>query len=470
MTIRQFKERLYKELDIPVDQQSLIFKGKVLGDNMKFTDIDAQNSTIHVIERINSIPSSTENVATSTVTVGAFASASKDDDLATAEDFTKKLLGDLPPGDSVNKSTLYHVINKLIGNKNQPCLFYDSSKGMRLHDTTIHLTDINCEDKPIVLTLKSFYGLRGYENSRNDVELIQLLNKYIKNNYLHPILDDILERLSKAHSIAKSQVSIKQIFLGSTNVVYTVSCLTEDFVNQLQDLSDRLREEFDEFESARIHPLLYRPSFDINCFDERGDKCYGQTQASFQVGPPQREKTYKTPVGWTRFGLKVLDKYEDRTWLHPFHDPGNWYRAFHGTGRVTSADFNNTAATSNSEFAPVDAMASIFRNGFRVARIAAYGPGVYCSPDPAFSENGYVGIVTILTQQGEKRFKCMLQVAVNPDGLETTSHSGIWVVPEPENIRPYGILIKKAEGNVLLPEDIPDPFIIVRSAFQWLFS
>ncbi|UJR29270.1 hypothetical protein I4U23_010484 [Adineta vaga] len=421
-TIRQFKERLYKELNIPVEQQRLIFKGEVLGDNMKFTDIDAQNSTIHVIECINSIPSSTENVATSTTTVGAFASASKDDeqallkdyyfnfpnidhgmttDLAAAEDFTKKLLGDLPPGDSVNKSTLYHVVNKLIGNKNQPCLFYDSSKGMRLHDTTIHLTDINCEDKPIVLTLKSCYGLRGYEN---------------------------------------------------------------------EGLSNRLREQPDEFESARIHPLLYRPSFDIDCFDERGDKCYDQTQTSFQVGPPQREKTYKTPVGWTRFGLKVLDKYEDRTWLHPFRDPGNWYRAFHGTGRATSADFNNIAATSNNEFAPVDAMASIFRNGFRVARIAVYGPGVYCSPDPAFPENGYVGIVTILTQQGEKRFKCMLQVAVNPDGLTTTRHSGTWVVPKPENIRPYGILIKKAEENVLLPENIPDPFMIVRSMFQRLFA
>jgi len=51
--------------------------------------------------------------------------------------------------------------------------------------------------------------------------------------------------------------------------------------------------------------------------------------------------------------------------------------------------------------------------------------------------------VTIETQRGPKTFKAMLQVAVNPDGVIFTSHDDIWRVPNPANIRAYGILIKE---------------------------
>jgi hypothetical protein len=142
----------------------------------------------------------------------------------------------------------------------------------------------------------------------------------------------------------------------------------------------------------------------------------------------------------------VKGKYDNGdTWLEPFQDPGNWYRAFHGTGRANATDFEQSKQTFDGQYASVDAMASIHKTGFRSARVTAYGAGVYCSPDPTFPEAGYVGTVECDTMKGKKKFKCMMQVAVNPNGVTFTSQPKIWVVPNSKDIRPYGILIKEAQ-------------------------
>ena len=38
MTVRQFKERLRDELNVPIERQRLIFQGKVLQDDTKLGD------------------------------------------------------------------------------------------------------------------------------------------------------------------------------------------------------------------------------------------------------------------------------------------------------------------------------------------------------------------------------------------------------------------------------------------------
>ncbi|CAF3702431.1 unnamed protein product [Rotaria sordida] len=208
---------------------------------------------------------------------------------------------------------------------------------------------------------------------------------------------------------------------------------------------ESIKKKHAQYNTVRLHPLLCRPAFDISFFDNKGNKTFPDSPITYQVGPLGRAQTYTSPAGWTRYGLKVLGKYSDGNyWLEPFQDPRNWYRAFHGTKRASEDDFKKSEESYEEKFAPVDAMASIYKTGFRSARVAAYGSGVYCSPDPIFPEVGYVKAVECDTQQGKKMFKCMLQVAVNPDGVNFTSDKSIWVVPNPEDIRPYGILIKDA--------------------------
>jgi hypothetical protein len=293
------------------------------------------------------------------------------------------------------------------------------------------------------LILKSSNGLGNNNSETNDLELVQTLNKCIENKKSHLVIEDILERLSKAHGTSKTRIVIKHVYFGSSNVVYTVLDLTDAEVTALQGLSNKLREQFQEFANARIPPLLYRPSFDISDFDARGDKPFGSQPQTFQIGRPGRTKLYTTAAGWTCYGLNVLGKRPPDNWLHPFQDPGNWYRAFHETGHARNMDFWNSKPFSDPAYACVDAFPNILRNGFNRARTALHGAGVYCSPNPKYpEENGHVGTVTLETRQGRKSFKCMLQVAVDPDSVQC-SINDVWFAP-PEAIRAYGILIKEA--------------------------
>jgi hypothetical protein len=232
--------------------------------------------------------------------------------------------------------------------------------------------------------------------------------------------------------------------VGTFDIVYTVMDLPIKIIKSLFKLGKKLKKQFKQFISAKIHPLLYRPSFDIAYFDDRGNKSFPSIPETHDVGPPGRTKVYKTPSGWTRYGLKVFGKYSNNYWLDPFKHPENWYRAFHGTGRATIEDFGGKNQSFEKQYACVDALSSIYLNEFRKARVDAYGEGVYCSPNPQFPEKGYVQRVQLDTQKGSKGFKCMLQVAVNPDGVKFTTQDDIWVVPNPKDIRPYGILIKEA--------------------------
>jgi hypothetical protein len=244
------------------------------------------------------------------------------------------------------------------------------------------------------------------------------LNRIIEQKQSHPIIENILERLAKAHSIDKKNIVLKNVYIGSFNIVYTVVDLATNIFKKLTDLSGRLKEQFKQFEAAKIHPLLYQPSFDISQFDARGNKIFSQKEGTYEVGPPGRTKSYIQPAGWTRYGLKVLDKYPNDEWLDPFGHAGNWYRAFHGTGNAKAIDFSNSNASFDAQYAAVDAVSSIHKTGFREARVTAYGPGIYCSPKPTFVENGYAGIAQLDTKIGRKTFKIMLQVAVNPDGVK----------------------------------------------------
>jgi hypothetical protein len=367
-------------------------------------------------------------------------------DIKKAKEYTDSILHNLPSGDVNDMNTVCHVLNKLLGNESQECLFYDSTRGINLHDASLNLADINSEDKPFVLKLESSYGLGNIKHiptEQDDFELVQILTDIIDKNQSHPVIEDIITRLSKLHHVDKTFINIKSVYVGTFNIVYTVRDLARNIIKSLIKLAPRLKKQFKTFVSAKIHPLLFRPSFDIAYFDKRGNKTFPNESKTHQVGPPGREKLYTIPSGWTRYGLKVLSKYATDNWLDPFQDPGNWYRAFHGTGNAKSVDFGDKNQSSDDGFACVNALGSIFENGFRTARVDLYGPGVYCSPNPTFPENGYVHSVLLDTQQGKKSFKCMLQVAVNPDGVNIATDD-IWVVPDPKNIRPYGIIIKEA--------------------------
>lgn len=363
-----------------------------------------------------------------------------------AEAFTKSIISELPSGDVTERDTACHVLFNLLGEGDQGCLFFDSKQDMNLHDASKNLNDLSFEDRPFVLKLNSIEGLGSQKFEKDtqfDLRLIKTMDRMLEENESNPIIEDILERLCKAHNIDRKDINFKIFYNGSFNIVYTVKDLATNLFRKLVGISRKLMGQFEQFKAAKIHPLLYRPSFDISQFDARGNKTFPDHADTYSVGPPGRTQMYTQPAGWTRYGLKVLGTYPDDEWLRPFGHPENWYRAYHGTGNAKAPDFGTSDGSIDKQFASVDAAASIHEKGFRPARTAYYGPGVYCSPDPLFPENGYVSKVSLDTKHGKKTFKCMLQVAVNPDGVKI-ANKDIWVVANPKHIRTYGILIKEA--------------------------
>ena len=365
--------------------------------------------------------------------------------IKSAEQLTRSILSKRPSGNAAETDTLCHAISSLIGNGNQECLFFDSRQGVDLHDASGNLADLSVTDKPFVLKLNSSDDLINRNESADgqyDTKVIKTLNRLIERNQSHPVIDDIVNRLSKAHNIDKKNIVLKTVYMGSFNIVYTVVDLATNIFKKLTDLSRKLKEQFKQFKAAKVHPLLYRPSFDISQFDARGNKSFSQKEGTFEVGPPGRKKSYIQPAGWTRYGLKVLGTYPNDEWLDPFGHSGNWYKAFHGTGNATAKDFGNPNASADAQYASTDAASSIHTTGFRTARVAAHGPGVYCSPKPTFVESGYAGKAELDTTIGKKTFKIMLQVPVNPDGVKFATED-IWVAQNSQDIGTYGILIKE---------------------------
>jgi len=359
-------------------------------------------------------------------------------DVQKAKQFTESILRGLPSGNLNERTTACHVLRKLLENHNLECLFFDSAQSKNLHDAFANLVDIDSEDRPFVLKLNSSKGLGGRIEPKTEhgaIRLVQTLSHAIEHEQSHPVIDDILDRLSKVHGIDKRYISIKTMYARTFSVVYTVRHLEKNVVQLLAGLSQKLKNIFEGYVTVKIHPLLYRPSFDIRYFSERGNKHYPRICNIKKVGPPENTMPYILPAEWTRYDLNVLNKYEDgNKWLDPFQDPENWYRAFHGT--------ENTYQSFDQQSACVNAPPSIYCNEFRSARVTASGRSIYCSPYPKFAEDRHVHLVTIDTKKGQKTYKFMLQVAVNPSRVHFTNDKNIWIVPNPQDIRPYRVLIK----------------------------
>ncbi|CAG8628028.1 18934_t:CDS:1 [Gigaspora margarita] len=131
---------------------------------------------------------------------------------------------------------------------------------------------------------------------------------------------------------------------------------------------------------------------------------------------------YKRPCGWKRIALKVTGKYDngDDKWLGTGNDA--WPVSYHGTAK------HNTR--------------SIAEDGYDLSKGKrfAYGRGIYSTPDIHIAEQ--------YAEQFEfegNMYVVVFQNRVNPVNLQRfpVSNGEYWVSEKGEDIRPYGICIKK---------------------------
>ncbi|PKK65721.1 hypothetical protein RhiirC2_808481 [Rhizophagus irregularis] len=142
---------------------------------------------------------------------------------------------------------------------------------------------------------------------------------------------------------------------------------------------------------------------------------------------------YRRPCGWKRIAVKVLNKYGDNAWLGKAakkgswryeSDPNEWPVSYHGTDKFNAR--------------------SIAETGFDITKGKRFkfGYGIYSTPDinvAALFANKFI-------HNNEVYFYCLVfQNRVNPQTLNkiNTSIGEYWISPQSDDIRPYGICIKK---------------------------
>eukprot|EP01083_Nonionella_stella_P252403 869677_1 len=373
-------------------------------------------------------------------TLSTYSNASSNDDEKVAG-LTKEILSKEPSGDPKQKDTLLHILDGAAKLNGKRCVFFDSSKGIRsdlAENSYLNAIDANTQDSAkFVVTLNTLdqFVDKEEEKTYDGADKLVEIKESLANKTYNPIVDDIRSKLAAAHEVPADRIVIKDVYLNGVGIAYYVKDLTDSEKNNIiikdSGLQTKMQKLFADYDKCAIHPALFESSYDISMFDKLGNKTFADSDnGKYKVGPPGKEREYTQPSGWTRYGLKVLGKYGDDKWLHPFNDAGNWWRAFHGTKNAAVYNVN-----------PADAMANIHNNGFQPAINAAYGPGVYCSPKPPTAE-GYAHItpMNIRGNNGQlvqKNFKFMLQVAVKPgpNTLTPLSDNNVWSVINKHDIR-----------------------------------
>ncbi|XP_071806999.1 uncharacterized protein [Asterias amurensis] len=178
-----------------------------------------------------------------------------------------------------------------------------------------------------------------------------------------------------------------------------------------------------------IDPTSLDPKYDYDLTRET-KPLVGQT---FMRGQYQ----YERPYGWMRTALKVVDEYEDNTWLGPDGirsetATGEWPVSYHGTSKRN--------------------LRGIVQDGFKIGPRDRFGPAIYSSPS---LENVAKYYASTFTYQG-KSYSLALQNRVNPEHLivykpDVTGLPGFpyWLSTQQDpdhggyHVRPYGILTRE---------------------------
>lgn len=157
---------------------------------------------------------------------------------------------------------------------------------------------------------------------------------------------------------------------------------------------------------------------------------------------------YCVPVGWKKFAVRASGKYDggDDSWLGLDGNPGEWAVAYHGTKHncLPGILLSGFQVGGRQVFADMDAVGGV-----------KAGVGIYCSPnidDVAAHEN----YATPATANGHSA-QFVMQCRVRPGAIKKLFRAGncglrvpwdqIWVVNDPEDIRPYAVLVRGTCGE-----------------------
>ena len=251
-----------------------------------------------------------------------------------------------------------------------------------------------------------------------DVETItrQVIKIQIKKSYTIAQVKEAIERQNESLPAARQMLYFNTKHLSDEVTVESIGIKEGHTLYLSMDL--RGGGPGDNSIPIVLNDGFLDPSFNYNFTNESDDgKVY------IRGG-----EVYHRPYGWYRFAMKVLDKYEDNTWLgekgiRTESTGGEWPVSYHGT---TDTGAQGIAKTGYDE---------------KYSKRQLYGEGIYSTPHLHIAE-GYAIKFSKDGNKDRKNYKIIFQNRVNPAKLRKANEDKYWIVSD-SDIRPYGILLKE---------------------------
>jgi len=245
-----------------------------------------------------------------------------------------------------------------------------------------------------------------------------------------------------------NSVYILGIERGSIRVIYEIidnNGIVVRSDNSLQQLEKTLAEEFPGLNiRIQLNRFFRFCNLSQELFDAKGNfdfRNYG-VEANRRGGFP-----YYQPLTWKRYGIKVIGRYENDNWLAMNGNNEEWAVGFHGLRNKDCINniINNGLLTTGAGQAYSTSLDT------RTNQIC--GRGAYLSNHIEVCEIGYCVFIPF----NNNRYKIAFQCRLRPNSIRIPMKSSdipgkggnpvwdndYWIVNNSNDIRPYGILLKK---------------------------
>ena len=302
------------------------------------------------------------------------------------------------------------------------------------------------------LATKKKYNLHFDINEKRNEELLKDKEEQDK------FINNLKKKLSKEYNISEEDIIITNPQRGSFQLSVIFLFQSKDFDLDLEEVKKKFKDEpeLTQLKEIQKELLLTGCTLKKSMLDARGNNADG----GWGKGEKRGGEEYIPPEGWIGYGLKVLNKYDhekeekQNDWLAYDNREGEWCVAYHGVGSEYSSKEVAKAVNGIANFTLKEKKEDtneeedeegeydyaedddIRHPGNKV------GKGVYCSPNPDVMDN-YAGKVEI----NNEIYKMGFMLRVNPEKIRVpVGRLDFWVLNgNPDEVRPYRILIKKVE-------------------------
>ena len=360
----------------------------------------------------------------------------------------KDTLEDMARLGSIENQTLLRISNK------KPELFISIDECLNSKDDQFFILGIMAKYLEN-LGIKPFIEKADVTDDEDEQKDANTLLQFICNGYILKKKFELIFRLSKErcehlrgkesekekfHEAVKNELSneykispddiIVTNFLKNRNY-YTILIVFKNNLNisltkdQLTNIFSKKKFDLKYFSEVKELPILESIRLNRSMLDERGNN---KEDSNWGYDETRGGEDYIPPEGWHRYGLRVYDKYDnkDNDWLSYDNRDGEWCIAYSGLSGFTKNYLQYNENDNDSK-----------NPGKKV------GTGVITWQNPEFMYNN-----TEIINVNGINYKMGLMLRVNPDKIRVPlSNKNVWIVNGvPDEIRPYGILLKKLKA------------------------